>query len=105
MMNDKQLLSALEKLAPTTVATLAKALKADPATLRQRLQRLKREGFIVVSRRARYASVTECSYALAAQLDEPTPFVGNLSAQQIKDFGAQVKVRPGQVLLRCYDQD
>ena len=93
-MNDKLLIKTLKAVEPATVAALSKALKADPVGVRQRLQRLKRDGVIEVAMRARHASVTECTYNLAAEPERAVPFEGYMSAVEAASFRAAIANTP-----------
>ena len=95
MASDEQLIRALGQLECATVEQISKVLRDDQNSVRQKLQRLRRDEVVIVARRVRIGSRTQCFYALAPKpVAAPTFEGGHLTAAQIKEFRESVAKTP-----------
>lgn len=92
---DQKILNTLAEIEPASVEELSTALADDQGSIRQKLQRLRRYGLIIVAQRKQIASRIKCYYALAPKPEEqPDRFNGFLSQEEIKKFRESIKRTP-----------
>ena len=95
MATDEQILKTINKLAPATVAQVAESLKDDQGSVRQKMQRLRRSGLVVVTQRKQVESRVICHYALATKpKTEKKDFEGYMSVLEITRFQKSVRGTP-----------
>lgn len=92
--SDELILRTLGRIGPASVEQLAKALRDDQGSIRQKLQRFRRDNVVLVAKRVRVASRTQCFYALAPVPEKPKTFDGYLTAAQIKAFRESIARTP-----------
>ena len=91
---DQKILNTLAQIEPASVEELSSALSDDQGSIRQKLQRLRRYGLIIVAQRKQIASRIKCYYALAPKEEQPDRFNGFLSQEEIKKFRESIKRTP-----------
>ena len=95
MATDEQILKTINKLAPVSVDEVAKALRDDQGSVRQKMQRLRRSGLVQVAQRKEIDSRFKCFYELTPPPPKkPKEFEGYMSVLEITQFQKSVRGTP-----------
>ena len=98
MSTDEQILRMVGKLAPVSVEDVAKALRDDQGSVRQKMQRMRRSGLLQVAQRKQVATRVKCWYELAPEPEKPKLFDGHLSKTEVEKFKQSIRGTPWEQL-------